>query len=176
MRTYIRSHSNAGTYFFTVNLAQRKQNDLLIQHIDELRNACRYTKQHHPLVIEAMVVLPEHLHCIWRLPEGDDDYSLRWRLLKSHFSRHIALGETVSASRMRKNERGIWQRRYWEHQIRDDTDFQRHLDYIHYNPVKHGYVDKAVDWPYSSIHRWIKSGVCAKDWAATPAIIEQNWE
>lgn len=176
MRTYIRSHSLGGTYFFTVNLAQRKQNDLLVRHIDELRNACRYTKQRHPLTIEAMVVLPEHLHCIWRLPEGDDDYSLRWRLLKSHFSRHIEKGETVSASRLRKNERGLWQRRYWEHQIRDNTDFQRHLDYIHYNPVKHGYVNKATDWPYSSIHRWVKLGIYTKDWAATLDTIEQNWE
>ncbi|QWF72118.1 transposase [Methylomonas paludis] len=175
MRNYIRSYSKGGSYFFTVNLAQRKQNDLLIRHIDELRNACRYIQQRHPLVIEAMVVLPEHLHCIWRLPEGDDAYSLRWRLLKAHFSRHIDRGETISASRLRKNERGLWQRRYWEHQIRDDTDFQRHLDYIHYNPVKHGYVKNAADWPYSSIHRWIKLGVYTKDWAAMPATIEQNW-
>ena len=155
MRTYIRSYITGGTYFFTVNLAQRKQNDLLVRYIDELRNACRYTKRCHPMVIEAMLVLPEHLHCIWRLLEDDDDYPLRWRLLKSHFSRQIEKGEIVSDSRLRKNERGLWQRRYWEHQIRDETDYQRHLDYIHFNPVKHGYVNKAVDWRYSSIHRWI---------------------
>lgn len=148
---------------------------MLIRHIDELRNACRYIQQRHPVTIEAMVVLPEHLHCIWRLPEGDDDYSLRWRLLKSHFSRHIAKGEAISASRSRKKERGLWQRRYWEHQIRDDADFQRHLDYIHYNPVKHGYVSKAIDWPYSSIHRWVKLGVYSKDWAVTTDTVEQNW-
>ncbi|WP_337998535.1 transposase [Methylomonas methanica] len=124
MRTYIRSHVKGGTYFFTVNLAQRKQNDLLVRHIDELRNACRYTKRCHPMIIEAMVVLPEHLHStawmqkveqrmeqlpsIWCLPEGDDDYPLRWRLLKSHFSRQIEKGETVSDSRLRKSERGIY--------------------------------------------------------------------
>ncbi len=176
MRTYIRSHAKGGTYFFTVNLAQRKQNDLLIRHIEELRNACRYTRQRHPFTIEAMVVLPEHLHCIWLLPEDDDDYSLRWRLIKSHFSRHIAKEETISQSRLRKNERGLWQRSYWEHQIRDDTDFQRHLDYIHYNPVKHGYVDNATDWPYSSIHQWVKSGVYPRDWAAAPSTIERDWE
>ena len=176
MRTYIRSHVKGGAYFFTVNLAQRKQNDLLVRHVDELRNACRYTKRCHPMIIEAMVVLPEHLHCIWRLPEGDDDYPLRWRLLKSHFSTQIEKGETVSDSRLRKNERGIWQRRYWEHQIRDETDYQRHLDYIHFNPVKHVYVDKAVDWRYSSIHRWIKLGIYSEDWAALPDTIEQNWE
>ena len=176
MRTYIRSHSKGGCYFFTVNLAQRKQNDLLIRHIDELRNAFRYTKQRHPLVIEAMVVLPEHLHCLWRLPEGDDDYSLRWRLIKTYFSRRIEKSETISASRLQKKERFIWQRRYWEHQIRDDTDFQRHLDYIHYNPVKHGYVSRAVDWPYSSIHHWIKLGFYTNDWAASPATIDLDWE
>nr|WP_231879545.1 transposase [Methylomonas koyamae] len=124
MRKYIRSHLKGGTYFFTVNLAQRHQNDLLIRYIDELRNACRYTKQSHPMVIEAMVVLPEHLHCIWRLPEGGDDYPMRWRLLKSYFSRQIKKNEFVSDSRLRKNERGVWQRRYWEHQIRDETDYQ----------------------------------------------------
>lgn len=123
-----------------------------------------------------MVVLPEHLHCIWRLPEGDDNYPMRWRLFKSHFSRHIAKGENISDSRLRKNERGIWQRRYWEHQIRDDRDFQRHLDYIHYNPVKHGHVNKANDWPYSSFHRWVRLGVYTKDWAAMPETINQNWE
>ena len=176
MRTYIRSHATGGTYFFTVNLAQRKNNDLLVRHIDELRYACHYTKQRHPMDIEAMVVLPEHLHCIWLLPEGDDDYPMRWRLLKSHFSRQIQKNEFVSDSRLRKNERGVWQRRYWEHQIRDETDYQRHLDYIHYNPVKHGYVDKAVDWRYSSIHRWIKLGIYTENWAALPELIEQNWE
>ncbi|CAD6878814.1 Transposase and inactivated derivatives [Methylomonas albis] len=176
MRTYIRSYSKGGTYFFTVNLAQRKQNDLLIRHIDELRSACRYTQQRHPLIIEAMVVLPEHLHCIWRLPEGNDDYPMRWRLLKSHFSRQIQKKEFVSDSRRRKNERGVWQRRYWEHQIRDDADFQQHMDYIHYNPVKHGHVKKATDWPYSSIHRWINLGAYPEDWAAPPKVIERHWE
>ena len=116
MRTYIRSRSKNGVYFFTVNLAKRKQNDLLVRHIDNLRQAFQYTKQRHPMIIEAIVVLPEHLHCIWRLPEGDDDYSLRWRLIKSHFSRSIEKGERISDSRLRKTERGLWQRRYWEHQ------------------------------------------------------------
>ncbi|WP_152555702.1 REP-associated tyrosine transposase [Methylomarinum vadi] len=131
MRTYIRSHAKSGVYFFTVNLAQQKHNDLLVRHVDDLRRAFLYTKQHHPLIIEAIVILTEHAHCIWRLPE-DDDYLLRWRLIKSHFSRSIEKGERVSGSRLRKKERGLWQRRYWEHQIRDDRDFQRHFDYIHY--------------------------------------------
>jgi putative transposase len=176
MRTYIRSRMPGGTYFFTVILAERKHNDLLIRHIETLREACRYVQQHHPFVITAMVVLPEHLHCLWRLPKGDADYPLRWRLLKTYFSRHIPDGELVSTSRQRKQERGLWQRRYWEHLIRDDADFHHHLDYIHYNPVKHGYVAKAADWPYSSFHRWVKAGVYTPDWAAPPAIAEQTWE
>lgn len=128
------------------------------------------------MVIETMVVLPERSHCIWQLPEGDDDYPMRWRLLKSHFSRQIQKNEFVSDSRLPKSERGVWQRRYWEHQIRDETDYQRHLDYIHYNPVKRGYVDKAVDWPYSSNHRWIKLGIYTENWAVLPDLIEQSWE
>ncbi|HEY8094628.1 MAG TPA: transposase [Methylobacter sp.] len=176
MRTYIRSRLQGGIYFFTVNLAERGQNDLLLRNIDTLRQAFRYTQQRHPFVIEAIVVLPEHLHCLWRLPEGDDGFSLRWRLIKAHFSRHIVSGERVSASRQRKNERGIWQRRYWEHLIRDDIDYQRHFDYIHYNPVKHGYVAKVADWPYSSFHRCVKRGIYPPDWAAPPAIVEQSWE
>jgi putative transposase len=104
MRTYIRSRLQGGIYFFTVNLAERGQNDLLIRHIDTLREAFRYTQEKHPFDIDAIVVLPEHCHCLWRLPEDDDDFSLRWRLIKSHFSRNIATGERISASRKRKNE------------------------------------------------------------------------
>ena len=172
MRTYLRHRVLGGIYFFTVNLAERKQNDLLIRHVEILREACRYVRLRHPFIIEAMVVLPEHLHCIWTLPEGDADFPMRWRLLKAYFSRHIPTGERISASRQHKGERGIWQRRLWEHWIRDDTDFQRHIDYIHYNPVKHGYVKKAADWPYSSFHRWRKAGFYPQDWAASSDITE----
>ena len=112
------------------------------------------------------MILPDHLHCLWRLPPDDDDFPLRWRLLKAGFSSRLAPGEYISQSRQRKGERGIWQRRYWEQVIRDERDFQRHLDYIHYNPVKHGYVPAAKDWPYSSFHRWVKRGVYPVDWAA----------
>ena len=191
MRTYIRCHAKGGVYFFTVILAQRRQNDLLVRHVDDLRQAFRYTKQRHPLVIEAIAILPEHLHStawmqevgqrreqlpsIWRLPE-DDDYPLRWRLIKSHFSRSIEKGERVSDSRLRKKERGLWQRRYWEHQIRDDRDFQRHVDYIHHNPVKHGLVANVKEWPYSSFHRWVQLGVYSEDWTVAPDLSKQNWE
>ena len=167
MRTYTRARVPGATYFFTVNLAERNGNDLLTRHIDALREAFRLTKQDHPFVIEAMAVLPDHLHCLWRLPSGDNDFPMRWRLIKARFSRMLPYGERISASRMRKGERGIWQRRYWEHVIRDERDLHRHLDYIHYNPVKHGYVQRTVDWPYSSFHRYVARGVYPVDWAAS---------
>jgi len=146
-------------------LAERKNNDLLTTHIELLREAFRVTKQQHPFIIDACVILPEHLHCIWRLPEEDNDFSTRWRLIKTYFSKHIARNERISTSRKQKKERGIWQRRYWEHLIKDEKDYQNHLDYIHYNPVKHGYVQQAIDWHYSSFHLWVKRKVYPVDWA-----------
>lgn len=153
-----------GTYFFTLTLADRSQN-LLTAHIAPLREAFRTTRQRHPFTTVAMVVLPEHLHCIWRLPAGDCTYATRWALIKSAFSRHLSPGEPVSLSRHLKRERGIWQRRYWEHCIRDEDDLQRHIDYIHFNPVKHGHVKRPTDWPYSSVHRHIAQGLLPSDWA-----------
>nr|WP_243405516.1 transposase [Solimicrobium silvestre] len=149
-----------------MNLAERQGNDLLVKHIDALREAFRVTKKTHPFVIEAMVVLPDHLHCLWRLPPDDSDYPKRWRLIKAHFSQMLACGEFISASRKKKGERGIWQRRYWEHVIRDERDLHNHLDYIHYNPVKHGHVLRAIDWPYSSFHIYVVRGHYPADWAA----------
>ena len=111
-----------------------------------------------------MVVLPDHLHAIWTLPWDDADFPLRWRLIKTWFSRNLPLGEHRRASRVDKGERGIWQRRYWEHLIRDEIDFARHVDYIHWNPVKHGFVARAKDWPYSTFHRFVRDGVLTEDW------------
>ncbi len=116
----------------------------------------------HPFVIDAMVVMPDHLHCLWTLPENDGDFSTRWGLIKAGFSRQLAATERVSISRKSKGERGVWQRRFWEHLIRDELDFERHVDYIHYNPVKHGYVTRPVDWQFSSIHRYIKTRLLMK--------------
>lgn len=124
-------------------------------------------KRSRPFSINTIVVLPEHLHCIWTLPEGDDDFSTRWRLIKDAFSKAIPAGEARSASRVQKRERGIWQRRFWEHVLRDENDFAIHVDYIHYNPVKHGLVDRPIDWPYSSLHRFVKQGVLPPDWGAS---------
>ncbi len=176
MRTYQRLRIEGGCYFFTVNLAERHGNDLLVRHIDDLREALRTTMRDHPFSIDAMVVLPDHLHCIWQLPSGDDDYSKRWRLIKARFSRRINRGEQISASRERKGERGIWQRRYWEHAIRDEQDYQRHVDYIHYNPVKHGHVRAPHEWPHSSFARWVERGMYPENWAAGSEIVECGWE
>ena len=164
MPDYRRNHAPGGSFFFTVNLADRRLR-LLTEHIDALRAAFRETRRHHPFCIDAMVVLPDHLHAIWTLPESDDDFATRWRLIKSTFSRHVAAGERISQSRISKGERGIWQRRYWEHTLRNEQDFERHVDYIHINPVKHGYVTRVAAWPYSSFHRMVKLGVYPEDWA-----------
>ena len=160
---YRRTKQKGGTYFFTVNLADRKSN-LLTEHIDHLRQTMKQIKQQHPFHIDAMVVLPDHLHTIWTLPPGDEDYPKRWMLVKAGFSRGIPKTEYRRKSLVTKGERGIWQRRYWEHLIRDEQDYEKHIDYIHYNPVKHGYVQKAADWKHSSIHRYIENGMIDRNW------------
>ena len=144
MTDYRRCRVEGGTYFFTVNLAERNSR-LLTENVVALREAFRLVNAAHPFEIDAIVVLPEHLHAILTLPQGDHDFSLRWRQIKSGFSRAIEKGERISNSRIRKRERGIWQRRFWEHVIRDANDFVRHVDYVHCNPVKHGYVSRIVD-------------------------------
>jgi putative transposase len=164
MTNYRRNFIRGGSYFFTVNLADRRLR-LLTEHIELLRSAFRYTQGRHLFTVEATVVLPDHLHAVWTLPEGDADFALRWRLIKSTFSRALPRGEQVSNSRDAKGERGIWQRRYWEHTLRDGGDFERHVNYIHFNPVKHGHVTQAREWPYSSFHRMVRLGVYPEDWA-----------
>jgi len=166
---YRRKNIGGGTYFFTLNLAERSKR-LLVEHIDNLRSAIRLVKQRHPFHIEAMVVLPDHLHAIWTLPLADSDYATRWMLIKMGFSRTLPKVERVSTSRRSKGERGIWQRRYWEHTLRDDDDFRRHMDYVYFNPVKHGYVTNPVEWPYSSLHRYIRNGMLPVDWGAEACI------
>jgi putative transposase len=163
MTSYRRNFVPGASYFFTVNLANRRSRVLTTQ-IDLLRSAFRYGRARRPFITEAVVVLPDHLHAIWTLPAGDADFAIRWRLIKSMFSRSIPPLERVSESRKAKGERGIWQRRYWEHTIRDEGDFARHVDYIHYNPVKHRHVTRVVDWPYSSFHRMVRLGIYPTDW------------
>ncbi|MBS0461040.1 MAG: transposase [Proteobacteria bacterium] len=169
MRTYTRARIPGGCYFFTVNLANRRNNDLLIGHIASLHDAFRRTRVEHPFAIDAIVILPDHLHCIWRLPEGDSDFPMRWRLIKARFSQSLPTGERITDSRARKGERGIWQRRYWEHVIRDDRDHRAHMDYIHFNPVRHGHVATVSDWPQSSFHRCVRLGMYPANWGAAYA-------
>jgi putative transposase len=164
MTDYRRNFIAGGSFFFTVNLADRRLS-WLTEHIDELRTAFRETRRDHPFTIEAIVVLPDHLHAIWTMPEGDADFATRWRLIKTGFSRRLPAGERISQSRVAKGERGIRQRRYWEHTIRDERDFARHVDDIHINPVKHGLVTRVRDWPHSSFHRMVKPGDYPEDWA-----------
>jgi putative transposase len=163
MTRYRRNFISGGTFFFTVNLAERRLR-LLTEHIGALRVAFRETRASHPFTIEAIVVLPDHLHAIWAMPENDYDFAMRWRLIKSGFSRALPPGERISESRRRKGERGIWQRRYWEHTLRDERDFSRHMDYVHFNPVKHGHVTRVADWLHSSFHRMVRLGVYPEDW------------
>ena len=164
MTNYRRIKIKGATYFFTVNCENRTDNSFLTRNIALLRQAFKETKKKHPFKIDAIVVLPDHLHCIWTLPDGDSEYAKRWTLIKSFFSRKIPENESISKSRQKRGERGIWQRRYWEHVIRDETDLKSHIDYIHWNPVKHGYVNRVVEWPYSSFHNFVKAGIYQQDW------------
>ena len=166
---YRRAFTQGGTYFFTLTLANR-QSQLLTKHIGALRQSIRRVKTTHPFLMDAIVILPEHLHLMLTLPKNDEDYPNRISRIKANFTRQIPKHETVSESRLRKGERGIWQRRYWEHQIRDDSDYNNHINYIHYNPVKHGHVTSPIDWPYSSIHRYIRERILPKDWGADAPI------
>ena len=161
-----RIHIPNATWFFTVNLAERKGNRLLVDHIDALRQAFSQVRHKHPFKIEAVVVLPSHLHCIWLLPPDDEGFSVRWGLIKSYFSRSIEKGERISASRLKRGERGLWQRRFWDHLIRDDADYHAHVDYIHWNPVKHGLVRNVADWEYSSFHRFVERGLYPANWGS----------
>lgn len=161
---YRRLYTAGATYFFTVNLQDRKS-DLLIREIDLLRKCFRKVKQKHPFEINAIAILPDHIHAIWTMPQDDADFSKRWRLIKYYFSHALKnTDEHISESRAQKQERGIWQRRFWEHKIRNQEDYNNHVNYIHYNPLKHGYVQKAKDWEYSSFHKYVEQGIYDMDW------------
>jgi putative transposase len=159
---YRRAKLEGNIFFFTVVLAERR-GDLLVDEIDRLRRAYRTVKQRRPFETIAICVLPDHVHAVWALPEGDSDFSTRWNLIKSGFSRGLD-SRPRSASKVVKREKGIWQRRYWEHAIRDDADLERHVDYVHFNPVKHGHVARVAYWPHSSFHRYVERGQLAADW------------
>jgi putative transposase len=162
MPNYRRASIKGGIFFFTVVLADRSS-DLLTREIDRLRQAYRTVQERRPFATIAVCVLPDHLHALWALPEHDSDFASRWNLIKSGFSRGIE-ARSRSQSQTSKREKGIWQRRYWEHAIRNEADLERHVDYIHFNPVKHGHVTRVADWPHSSFHRFVERGLLAVDW------------
>ena len=163
MVNYRRNFVPGGSYFFTVTLRMRNSQQL-VESIDLLRLAFRKTQEAKPFKIEAIVVLPEHLHSIWTLPPNDSDYPGRWKSIKSIFTRELEKSGVVVEKR-KDGSALIWQRRYWEHTIRDVDDLYRHIDYIHFNPVKHGLVERVKDWPYSSFHRYVRQGLLSPDWA-----------
>lgn len=140
-----------GLDLFTVALADRKS-WLLVEEIDLLRAAVRATRAERPFGIDAWVAPPDHLHCVWTLPAGDADYPTQWRLIKTRFSRELPLAG-LRESHFRRQERGVWQRRFWDHHLRGEADYTAHVRYCWVNLVKHGLVDRPEDWPYSSIHR-----------------------
>ena len=163
MSRYRRAHIPGGTFFFTVTLADRSS-DTLIRNLDRLRRIYRTVQRRCPFETIAVCILPDHLHAIWSLPEHDTDFAMRWNLIKSGFSRGLPAATSRSPSKVARREKGIWQRRYWEHVIRDEADMPRHIDYIHFNPVKHGLVTRVCDWPHSSFHRYVAEGTLPKDW------------
>jgi len=163
MSRYRRAKIDGGVFFFTVTLADRSS-DLLLRHIDRLRRIYASAQQRYPFETVAICVLPDHLHAVWALPTGDSDFSIRWNVIKGGFTRGLVGEGSRSRSKIVRRERGIWQRRYWEHAIRDDGDLARHVDYIHFNPVKHGYVSRVCDWPHSSFHRYVEHGLLPLDW------------
>ena len=156
MVNYRRDRTFGATYFFTITVRDRTSR-VLVENIDYFRQAVREARTSYPFEIDAMVVLPEHLHAVFTLPEDDADYSTRLRLIKKKFT--MLIGKSA------------WQSRFWEHRIRDDLDFERHVDYIHYNPVKHGHVTQVIDWPHSSFHRYVKEGKLPADWGGRNANI-----
>jgi len=172
MSRYRRTHSAGGTWFFTVVTYRRR--GFLVDEASRrhLRAAIAATRRDYPFVIDAWVLMPEHLHCIWTLPAGDADYSTRWALIKRRFTQQAGASlhrpDCMTPSKHKHREGTVWQRRFFEHGIRDQEDLNTHMDYLHYNPVKHGLVARVADWPWSSFHRWVAQGVYPLDWASGP--------
>lgn len=177
--THSQREAAGATFFFTANLQDRGAR-YLVDHVAELRACVKAVREVHPFDIEAMVVLPDHIHALWRLPVDDGDCATRWMLLKQSFTRRLeelgVLPPEAERPRRRRGERSVWQRGIWEHQIRDEDELNRHVDYIHFNPVKHGWVLRARDWPYSSLHRFVREGRLPEDWGISAAIEGQFGE
>jgi len=168
MSYYRRAKTTGASYFFTV-VSYRRRDILCDTRVREaLRKAIAEVRNKSPFTIDAWVLLPDHLHCIWTLPPNDADFSSRWgrikRLVSMDCGNVYHRDEWMTTSKKKHRESMIWQRRFWEHQIRDEKDFNHHMDYIHYNPVKHGISRRVVDWPYSTFHRYVKNGIYPSNW------------
>jgi putative transposase len=169
MSKYRRADTLGGTYFFTVVTYRRRE--ILTERESRaiLQETINTVKQRHPFTIDAWVLLPDHLHSIWTLPPGDKEYPKRWGMIKAGFSKQAKhlfhQEEWMNETKIARRESTIWQRRYWEHRIRNEEDYQRHMDYLHYNRVKHGLVNRVIDWPYSTFHRYMKQGVYPENWS-----------
>ncbi|NET26042.1 MAG: transposase [Okeania sp. SIO1I7] len=170
---YRRAKTPGATYFFTVVTYNRQKILCEPENIDLLRKAFRYVMQKHSFKIDAIVILPDHIHSLWTLPENDANFSTRWRLIKSYFSRQCdsQYQGKISTSRQNKGEKAVWQRRFWEHQIQSDRDFANHVEYIHYNPVHHRLVTAPSYWEYSSFHRYVKAGIYDQMWGSSEKLI-----
>lgn len=180
MSRYRRWREPGGTYFFTVVTFDRRPILTGVAARRCLREAFRQTRSKRPFEQLAVVLLPDHLHCLWRLPCGDKDFSTRWRLIKTYFTRSVLHAgfrlTSQGPSRQKRQEHTIWQRRFWEHWIRDERDLKRHVDYIHYNPVKHGHVRCAADWPYSTFAKYVALGEYPPDWGQAEPDTIKGWE
>lgn len=169
MPNFRRAFIPGGTYFFTVVTASRIPifgNESARTLLSQVMRECM---TRHPHEVIALVLLPEHLHTIWTLPPGDDRFSMRWSMIKREFTRRWLASGGIEGHRtdgkIHQRRRGIWQQRYWEHSVRDESDLEAHFDYIHYNPIKHGYVNQPIDWPWSTFHQWVRKGHYSVDWS-----------
>lgn len=173
MPEYRRAHLEGGTYFFTVNTLDRQHLLLKDDVRTALRGAIAEVRRSHPFRIDAWVLLPDHLHCIWTLPPGDHNFSARWQAIKRIVTQQCGTSllyqEKLTTRRIQRKQGTIWQHRFWEHLIRDEADYSRHFDYIHWNPVKHGYVHRALDWQFSTFHRYVAEGIYSPEWGVSEA-------
>ncbi|MDO5638763.1 MAG: transposase [Neisseria sp.] len=166
MSHYRRNYVRGGTFFFTVKLADPKSH-LLVEHIDLLRESYVYIQKRYPFETVAACILPNHIHAIWTLPDGDDDYSLRWKLVKRRFSDYFPHAQNRSPSKLKRHEKGIWQRRFYEQTVFDEADLRRCVAYVYFNPLKHGLVGSVREWPFSSFHRDVEKGLFPADWGGS---------
>jgi putative transposase len=173
MVNYRRLKITGATYFFTVTLYDRTST-LLTDHVDLLQTAMQQTKSQHPYQTKAFVILPDHLHVIWQLPPRDDNFSIRWKKIKTHFTRNL-IKRGFFVTKNHRNEYNVWQRRFWEHVIRNEDDYKNHINYIHYNPIKHHLVTRTRDWPHSSFHHFVRKGLLPIDWSDNVTASKFMW-